>query len=156
MTIRMFHMLALFWMMGGLGAVMVPVWRAWRLRDEEHDRRALLLTEASANETRWLLPGLLAAALTGFAWAALDDIDPVGTGWLVALEVIFLIDAFIFVPLLGVGLRRARLLALQAKKKGEITDELRAALADNVPVVFGTLVVLSVPVMLWLAVFQPF
>jgi hypothetical protein len=73
-----------------------------------------------------------------------------------ALEAIFLIDAFIFVPLMGVGLRRVRLLALQARKRGGTTDELRAAIADNVPVVFGTLIVVTVPLMVWLAVFKPF
>ena len=156
MTWRLLHLLGLFWMMAGLGAVMVPVWRAWRLRDDEVETRAILLTEAQQAETRWLLPGLLAAALTGFAWAADADIDPVGTGWLMALEAVFLIDAFIFVPLMGVGLRRVRLLALQARKRGGTTDELRAAIADNVPVVFGTLIVASVPLMVWLAVFKPF
>ena len=156
MTLRMIHLLALFWMMGGLGAVMVPIWQAWRLPASDVDTRAVLLSQAQQSETRWLLPGLLAAALTGFAWAASDDIDPVGTGWLVALEAVFLIDAFIFVPLMGVGLRRVHLLALQASKRGQVTDELREALADNVPVVFGTLVVLTVPLMLWLAVFKPF
>jgi hypothetical protein len=147
-------MLALFWMMGGLGAVMVPVWRAWR--SDDLDERALLLSEATGAERAWLLPGLIATGITGFAWAAALDRNPVTTGWLVALEVIFALDVFVFVPLMGVGLRRVHLLALQAKKQGAMTDALRDALADNVPLVFGSLVVISVPVQLALAVFKPF
>jgi hypothetical protein len=37
-----------------------------------------------------------------------------------------------------------------------MTEELRDALADNVPVVFATAITLSVPVMVWLAVYKPF
>jgi len=48
------------------------------------------------------------------------------------------------------------LLALQAAKQGEVTDALRDALADNVPLVFGTLVVITIPIQLALAVFKPF
>jgi hypothetical protein len=33
---------------------------------------------------------------------------------------------------------------------------LRAILDDRVPIVFGTLLVLSVPLLAWLAVFKPF
>ena len=154
MIFRALHLLALFWMMWGLGAVMVPVWRAWRV--EGIEEKTLLLTEATRSERAWLLPGLIASGLTGFAWAAAIDMNPVTTGWLVALEVLFALDVFIFVPLMGVGLRRVHLLALQAQKQGAVTDALRDALADNVPLVFGSLVVLSIPLQLVLAVFKPF
>ncbi len=154
MILRAIHLLALFWMMWGLGAVMSPVWRAWQEPDIQ--AKTLLLTEATRSERIWLLPGLIATGLSGFAWTAASDWNPVTTGWLVALEVIFALDAFIFVPLLGVGLRRVHLLALQSAKQGEVTDALRDALADNVPLVFGTLVVVSVPIQLLLAVFKPF
>ena len=151
---RLLHVLALFWMMAGLGAVMVPIWRAWATDDL--DTRAVMLTEAAQAETRWLLSGLLAAGLTGFAWAAAENTNLVTTGWLLALEVVFIVDVFIFLPLMGVGLRRVRLLALQARKRGEMSEELQDALADRVPVVFGTLMVVSVPVMTWLAIAKPF
>jgi hypothetical protein len=141
-------------MMAGFGAVAVPIWRAWAQHDL--DRRALLLTEAQRNEAQWLLPGILATGVTGFAWAAGDDWNLVRTGWLLALELVFALDVFIFLPLMGMGLRRVRLLALQAQKRGQVTEELRDALADNVPVVFATIMVLTVPVMAWLAVFKPF
>jgi uncharacterized membrane protein len=151
---RLVHILALFWMMAGVGNTVPLIWRAWSMNDLE--RKSLLLSEAQTNESTWLLPGLIATGITGFAWAAAEDWNLVRTGWLLALEIVFALDAFIFVPLMGVGLRRVRFLALQAQKRGEMTDELRDALADNVPLVFGTLVVLTIPLMVWLPVVQPF
>ena len=151
---RALHILALFWMMGGIGNVVVPVWKAWSA--DEIEVKALLLSDAERNETVWLLPGMIATAVTGFAWAAASDWNVIGTGWLLALVLVFAVDIFIFLPLMGVGLRRVRLLALQARKQGAVTEELRDALADNVPLVFGTLIMVSVPVMVWLPVFKPF
>ncbi len=151
--LRLLHTLALLWMMTGMGAVVVPIWRAWGSHDLHI--RALLLSEAQRNETQWLLPGVIATGVSGFAWAAAADWNLVRTGWLAAKEVIYALDVFIFLPLMGVGLRRARYLALQAEKRGEMTDELREALADNVPLVFGTVMALTVPVLAALAVFKP-
>lgn len=156
MTIRLLHTLALFWMMAGIGAVIVPIWKAWSTGDL--DVKALLLQEAQRNEVQWLIPGMLATLFTGVAWVSSDEstYNFVTTGWLLALEIIFALDGFIFLPLMGVGLRRVRLLALVAKHQGEMTDDLRDALADNVPVVFGTVLTLSIPIMVWLAVYKPF
>ena len=117
--------------MAGIGNTVVPIWRAWFA--ESIDEKALLLIEAQRNEAMWLLPGMIATVFSGYAWAAAANINVVTTGWLVALQVLLAIDIFIFLPLMGVGLRRARMLALQARKQGEITDALRDALADNVP-----------------------
>ena len=89
-------------------------------------------------------------------WAASEGINVVTTGWLVALQLLSWVVLFVFIPLMGVGLRRVRYLALAAQKQGGMTEELRAAMADNVPVVFGTLIALSIPVMVWLPVFKPF
>ena len=57
--------LALFWMMAGLGAVMVPIWKAWAAK--ALDEKSLLLQEAQRNEVQWLIPGLLATLFTGVA-----------------------------------------------------------------------------------------
>ena len=151
---RALHMLALFWMMAGIGNTVIPIWKAWS--EDDIEVKALLLSDAQRNETVWLLPGLLAAGFTGFAWAAAADWNLLRTGWLLALELIFALDVFIFLPLMGVGLRRVRLLALQARKHGAVSEELRDALADNVPLVFGTLIMVSVPIMVWLPVYKPF
>jgi uncharacterized membrane protein len=76
-------------------------------------------------------------------------------GWLTALSVLYVIFYFICLPLFGFGLRRVRLAVLIARKKGEATPELREALADRVPIVFGTALVLSIPLLSWLAIFKP-
>jgi hypothetical protein len=151
---RFLHTLSLFVMMVGIGSVVVPIWKAWA--SQAIDEKALLFQEAQRNETYFLLPGFIATLFTGYAWAAHTGMNVITTGWLLALQVITLVDLFIFLPLMGVGLRRVRILSLSAKKHGEITDELRDAMADNVPLVFGTVIVLTLPVMLWLAVFKPF
>ncbi len=151
---RALHILALFWMMAGIGNTVIPTWKAWMTDDLE--TKAILLSDAARNESIWLLPGMLAVAATGYAWAAANDLGVVTTGWFVALQGVFFLNIFVLLPLMGIGLRRVRLLALQARKHGEQTDELRDALADNVPLVFGTLIMLSVPVMVWLPVFKPF
>ncbi|MFA7296765.1 MAG: DUF2269 family protein [Dehalococcoidia bacterium] len=151
---RLLHLLTLFWLMTGVGAVIVPTWRAWATKDL--DVRAVLLSEAQQNESRWLLPGVVGVVFTGFGWAAAENMNFFGTGWLLVKMIIYAIDVFIFLPLMGVGLRRVRYLALQAQKQGESTEALRDALQDRVPVVFGTLIVITIPVLVALAVFQPF
>ncbi len=48
------------------------------------------------------------------------------------------------------------LLARIAQRDGQESPELREALADKVPLVFGTVIVATVPIMAWLPVFKPF
>ena len=102
MILRLVHLLALFWMAAGLGATMIPLWRAWR--EESLPEKTLLLVQARSAQVLWLMPGMIAAAVSGVAWAAADDWNPVTTGWLVALEAVFALDIFLFLPLLAVGL----------------------------------------------------
>jgi uncharacterized membrane protein len=151
---RLLHLLALCWLMVGIGAVIVPIWRAWATRDR--DVRAVMLSEAQQSETRWLISGLIAVVFTGFGWAAAENMNFFGTGWLLTKMIIYAVDIFIFLPLMGIGLRRVRYLALQAQKQGEPSEALHEALEDKVPVVFGTLIVLTIPVIVALAVFRPF
>ncbi len=141
-------------MMAGIGATLVPIWRAWA--SDNLERRVMLLDEAHRNETLLLLPGTIALMFTGYAWATAAGLNVIVTWWLVALQVLLFIDLFIFIPLMGVGLRRVRYLALAAQKEGEMTEELRDAMADNVPLVFSTLIALTIPVMVWLPIFKPF
>lgn len=151
---RFIHILALFYFMAGVGNTVVPIWKAWLAQTLEE--KALHLQDAHRNETFFLLPGMIATLFSGYAWTVSEGYNVVTTGWLVALQVLTFADLFIFLPLLGVGLRRVRYLALASKKHGEITDELRDALADNVPLVFGTLIALTIPLMVWLPVYKPF
>ncbi|MCC6381327.1 MAG: DUF2269 family protein [Dehalococcoidia bacterium] len=151
---RVVHVLSLIWLGAGLGATYPLILRAWATKDLR--LQMTLLTEAANNETRVLLPGAMLTGATGFFWAVAEEENFVTEGWLAALWLSFVFFYFGCLPLLGFGLRRARLASLIAAKKGEETEELRAILADRVPIVFGTLLVLSVPWMAWLAIFQPF
>lgn len=151
---RFLHLASLFLMMAGVGTTVVPIWKAWAAPTVEE--KSFLLNEAQRGETLVLLPGLIATFFSGYFWATAAGWNVITTGWLVALQVLTMLDIFIFVPLMGIGLRRVRYLALAARKHGETTPELREALADNVPLVFGTLIVVTIPFMVWLPVFKPF
>ena len=151
---RLLHLLFMCVMMAGVGATLVPIWRAWA--EETLERRVMLLDEAHRGETLLLLPGMIAMLFSGYAWATASGINVIVTWWLVALQLLTLVDLFIFLPLMGVGLRRVRYLALAAAKQGAMTEELKDAMDDNVPVVFSTLIALTIPLMVWLPVFKPF
>jgi hypothetical protein len=151
---RFLHELSLFLYMAGLGATMLPVYRAWRSRDVRYQMYAF--RQAADSETSALLPGALLTGATGALWGASAGYNFVTTHWLLALWLLYALTLFVCLPLLGMGLRRVRLLALQAGKSGRMTAELEAALSDNVPLVFGTLIIILTAVMAWLAVFKPF
>jgi len=153
-TWRIIHVLSLIWLGAGLGATYPLILKAWASNDVKYQMYCLV--EAANNETRVLLPGAMASGITGFFWAVAQERNFVKEGWLAALTLLFIFFYFVCLPLLGFGLRRARLAALVAAKKGEETEELREVLNDRVPIVFGTALVLSVPLMAWLAVFKPF
>jgi hypothetical protein len=148
------HILAVLWMARGVGSTMLPVYRSWRSKDVQFQMAAF--RQAADNETGVLLPGALLTGATGVGWGAAAGWNFVTEGWLLALWLVYLLTVFVCLPLLGLGLRRARLLSLQAAKTGTVTPELEAALADNVPLVFGTSIILLMVVMVWLPVFKPF
>ena len=150
----MIHILSMIWLGAGLGATYPMILRAWSSKDVKYQMYCLV--EAANSETRILLPGAMATGATGFFWAVSREYNFVKEGWLGALTLLYVFFYFVCLPLLGFGLRRARLASLIAAKKGEETDELRAILDDRVPIVFGTLLVLSVPLLAWLAIFKPF
>jgi hypothetical protein len=151
---RIVHVLSLIWLGAGLGATYPHILRAWATKDVQYQMFALV--EAARNETRILLPGAMASGITGFFWGVAQDRNFAREGWLAALTLLFIFFYFVCLPLLGFGLRRARLAALVAAKKGEVTPELQQILDDRVPLVFGTALVISVPLLAWLAVFKPF
>ncbi len=151
---RFIHVIALLYLVAGVGNTLVPIWRAWFL--DEIEAKSLLLTEAQRNYTTWLLPGIIATGITGYLYAGVLELNVVTTGWLVAMQVLWLVQIFILVPLLGLGLRRVRFLALQSAKDGKVSDELRDAMADNAPLVFSTLLAITIVIMTWLPIFRPF
>lgn len=150
----MIHILSMIWLGAGLGATYPLILKAWASKDVKYQMYCLV--EAANNETRVLLPGAMATGITGFFWAVSQELNFVKEGWLAALALLYIFFYFVCLPLLGFGLRRARLASLIAAKKGAETEELRAILDDRVPIVFGTLLVLSVPLLAWLAIFKPF
>lgn len=150
---RVIHVLAIAWLGAGLGATYPLIVKAWAAKDVRYQMWCLV--EAANNETRILLPGAMATGITGFFWAASQDYNFVKDGWLALLTGLYVVFYFVCLPLMGFGLRRARLASLIAAKKGEETAELRAILDDRVPIVFGTLLVISVPLLAFIAVFKP-
>jgi uncharacterized membrane protein len=151
---HLLHTLALFWMIAGLGAVMIPVGGNWGKKDIQ--QQVVAFQQAADAETAMFLPGFLLVGVTGFFWATYEDYNFVEDGWLLALSAIYLLVGAICVPLMDFALRRARLLALQSLKTGDISAELRDTLNDNVPLVFGAIIAVSVPIMAWLAIDKPF
>jgi hypothetical protein len=153
-TWRILHTLCLVWLGAGIGATYPLILRAWATRDVRE--QMFCLRNAANSETRVLLPGAMSTGITGFFWGVDAEWDFVRDGWLLALWLSFVFVYFVCLPLLGFGLRRARLASLIAAKKGEVTPELQVILDDRVPVVFSTVILLSVPWMAWLAIFKPF
>jgi uncharacterized membrane protein len=152
-ALTLLHILAAFWYVMGLAAVQFPLIRGWRLEDVR--MRVVAFEEASHYQGLLLVPGIIALGVTGvFMWAQMDY-NLLGAGWLLAQEALYLVSLLVCVPLIGLGLRRARLASLQAEKEGGITPELEEALADNVPIVFSGIATVLLPVMAYLAVFKP-
>ncbi len=152
-TLTLLHLLSAFWYVMGLAAVQFPLIRGWRLDDVK--LKAVAFEEASHYQGLLLVPGIIAVGISGvFMWAQMDY-NLITTGWLLAQEALYLVSLLVFVPSIGLGLRRARLASLQAEKSGGTTPELEEALADNVPIVFSGIATLLLPVMTYLAVFKP-
>lgn len=148
------HWLSLFLMMAGLGAVMVPLWRGWR--EDDLDRQSLAFEDATRGHRAGLLPGTIAVGASGVFLAADAGYNFFTTGWLLALELVYLLVLLVFVPMLGHALGRVEVETLKSKKKGEPTSELRELLDDNVPIALSLLTLAAIPVMAWLAEFKPF
>ena len=149
------HYLSLFLMTAGLGAVMIPLWRGWR-EEDDLDRRLGAFEDATNGHKAALLPGTIAVGATGVFLAGDAGYNFFTTGWLLALEILYLVVLFMVVPLLGQALNRIEIESLKSKKKGEPTPELRELLDDNVPIVLTLLTLFLIPVMVWLAEFKPF
>ena len=148
------HYLSLFLMVAGLGALMVAVWRGYR--ETEIDRQIVAFEDAMTGHRAGLLPGTIAVGATGVFLAADAGYNFFTTGWLLALELVYLLVLLVFVPLLGHALGRIEIESLKSKKKDEPTAQLQELLDDNVPVVLSLLILITLPVMVWLAEFKPF
>ncbi len=152
--LRLLHFLSLFLMTAGLGAVMIPLWRGWR--EDDIDRQLVAFEDATTGHKAALLPGTIAVGVTGVFLAGDAGFNFITTGWLVALELVYLILLFFCIPILGHALNRVQIESLKSKKHNQITPELQSLLDDNVPIVFSLLILALIPVMAYLAEFQPF
>ncbi|HEY8173229.1 MAG TPA: DUF2269 family protein [Dehalococcoidia bacterium] len=148
------HYLSLFLMTAGLGAVMVPLWRGWR--EDDIDRQIVAFEDASTGHKAGLLPGTIAVGATGVFLAGDAGYNFFTTGWLLLLEIIYLLILFVCIPLLGHALNQVEIESLKSKKKNEPTAELRELLDDNVPIVLTLLILFLLPVMVWIAEYKPF
>ena len=152
---RLLHMLSLFVFLAGAGATMLPLYRSWHSDDIGAQVHAI--QEAGRNQAGVLLPGIILTGISGIFWALRSvHFDPIATGWLLTVEVLYLVALFICLPAMAASLRRARFLALHSQKTGEISDELRETIADRGPLVFGTLMLLLIVLMTALAVTKPY
>jgi hypothetical protein len=152
--IRTLHFASLFLMMMGLGAVIVALWRGWR--EEDFDRQLLAFEDASTGHKLFLLPGTIAVGATGVFLAADGEFNFFTTGWLLALEICYLVILFGCVPILGHALNRVQIESLKSKKQKKTTEALQGLLDDNVPIVMCLIIVFLIPVMIWLPEFKPF
>ena len=139
---------------GGVSALTLALTRAWQTEDPVE--RDVLFNSADRAHTRMLLPGIIATGVLGAIWGIESDVvDPITTGWLLAVEILYLLALFVLVPGMFAGLRRVRLLSLQARKTGVVSDELQDALADRGPLVFAVLMLILLPVQVALVTLQP-
>jgi uncharacterized membrane protein len=147
------HTLASFWYIAGLTAVQMSIVRAWQ--NEALDVRADSLEEASHYQGILLVPGAIASIASGlFLWAQLDY-NLITTPWLLALEALYVATLLVCLPLTGIGLRRARVAALQARKAGRTTTQQEQAMTDGGPLIAGGIATLLVPAMAALSIFRP-
>lgn len=151
--IGFFHFLSLFMLIAGLSAVMFPLYWAWGSGNLQSLRLAFDIANLAQS---LMVAGAIFTGITGVVWALEIGYNLVTTGWLLALGILHIFILLVCIPIISLGLQRVRSLSLQAGQAREITPELQEALADNVPLVFGTITILLLPVMVWLVEFKPF
>ena len=150
---RFIHIISILYFCAGCGAAIMPVWKVWTV--ESINEKVVLILSAQRAFTSAMLPGIIAVLFSGYAWAAATNY-PLTTGWMIGLQGLLFLNLFLFIPLFGVALRRVKWAALSSQKESIITKELEEALADNVPLVFGTLVTITIPLMTWIACIELF
>ncbi|MCI0783972.1 MAG: DUF2269 family protein [Chloroflexi bacterium] len=147
------HVLAALWYVAGLTSVQIALVRGWQAPEVE--TRVIAFSEATHYQGTLLIPGAIAVATTGlFLWGQLDY-NFVTTPWLLGVEAMYIVTLLVCIPLMGMGLRRARIASLMAERRGNVTPELEEAMADSVPLVFGGIATMLVPAMVALSVFRP-
>ncbi len=148
------HVLSAFWYVIGLSAVQMAYVRA--TQGSELGAQISALEEASHFQGVLLVPGAIAIGASGlFYWMKLDY-EPLRTGFMLALEGLYLTTLFFCLPIIGMALRRGRVAALKARRAGEAVPELEEVLHDSVPLVFGSLATIILVAMAFISVSRPF
>jgi uncharacterized membrane protein len=148
------HILAVLWYAAGLTAVQLTIIRGWQSRDIAV--KADAFDEASHYQGVLLVPGGIAVVATGLFLFEQLDYNLIGPAWLFIVEAIYIVSLLVCLPLVGMGLRRARIAALQAQRAGHSTPLLDQAMEDNVPLFFAGIATLLVPLAAFFEVFRPF
>ena len=152
--LRALHFLSLFLMTAGLGSVMVALWRGWR--EDYVERQLVAFEDASTGHKTMLMPGTIAVGATGIFLAADAGFNFITTGWLLALEILYLVVLFVCLPVLGHALNRVEVETLKSRKHGKRSEELQGLIDDNVPIVMCLVILGLLPIMVALAEFKPF
>ena len=152
--LRALHFLSLFLMTAGLGSVMVALWRGWR--EDDIERQLVAFEDASTGHKALLMPATIAVGATGIFLAADAGFNFITTGWLLALELLYLIVLFVCLPVLGHALNRIEIETLKSRKHGKRSEELQGLIDDNVPIVMCLVILGLLPIMVALAEFEPF
>ncbi|MEO6197364.1 MAG: DUF2269 family protein [Dehalococcoidia bacterium] len=148
------HVLASFWYVAGLTAVQFALVRGWQAREVEIKLEAY--DEASHYQGALLVPGGIAVVSTGlFFWGGLGY-NLLSPAWLILLDLVYVVTLVVCLPLIGIGMRRARIAALQTVRLGRSTPELDEAMSDPVPLMFGGFAAMLIPAAVALSVFRPF
>ena len=148
------HVLAGFWYVAGLTSVQLTMVRGWKSTDIKI--KAESFDEASHYQGTLLVPGGIAVLATGlFLWGQLGY-NLLGPAWLLLLNGVYTLSLVVCLPLIGIGLRRARVAALMAERRGQSSPDLDEAMADTVPLIFGGIATMLIPVGVALSIFRPF
>jgi hypothetical protein len=142
-----------YWYVMGLAAVQLAYIRA--MRAEGVPAQLEGINDASHYQGVLLVPGAIAAGFAGAFYFTEAGHNLITTEWLWPIELSFAITLLVCLPLIGAGLRRARIAALKAKRDPALTPDLDRALQESVVPLFGGLAVLLMVIMTAVSVFGP-
>lgn len=146
-------LISAYWYVMGLAAVQLAYIRAMRAEGVPAQLEAV--EDASHFQGVLLVPGAIAAGFAGaFYWTEAGH-NLITSEWMWPLEAAFAITLLVCLPLIGAGLRRARIAALKAKRDPALAPELDRALHESVVPAFGGLAVVLMVIMTGVSVFGP-
>jgi hypothetical protein len=146
-------LISAYWYVMGLAAVQLAYIRA--MRAEGVPARLEAVEDASHYQGVLLVPGAIAVGFAGaFYWTEAGH-NLITTEWMWPLELAFAITLLVCLPLIGAGLRRARIAALKAKRDPALAPELDRTLHESVVPAFGGLAVVLMVIMTGASVFGP-